>query len=92
MVLWVLCGIVLAVIILYSSRTNHRSFVVWIGVASVLVIQILLPFIVFGALTGDIAWSLGASTDYLLPLPIPSILALAFQTTQYLLRRQKATK
>ncbi|MFW9913150.1 MAG: hypothetical protein ACFFEU_11795, partial [Candidatus Thorarchaeota archaeon] len=66
-------------------------FIVWIGVVSVLVIQILLPFTVFGALTGDIAWNLRAYTTYLLPLPIPSILALAFQMVQYLLRRQNAT-
>jgi hypothetical protein len=89
MLLWAVCGIVLSVIILYTSRTDHRPLFAWIVAASVLVAQILLPISVFGALTGDTAWDLRAITIYHLPLPIPSILTLVYLSSQLLLMRTK---
>ena len=88
--LWVVLGAVLSVIILYSSRTSHRPRVAWAVVASVLVSQIILPFPVFGALSGRVFWERHAYTTYILPLPFPSVLAILALVVLRQMRRQPA--
>ena len=87
-VLWIACGIVLSVIILYSSRTNHRPRVVWVVVASLYLTQILLPFSVFDALK---PWVFTEYTTYLLPLPIPSVLTIVALVALRQMRKQPAS-
>lgn len=87
-VLWIACGIVLSVIILYSSRTDHPPRFVWVVVASLYLIQILLPFTVFGALRD---WVFTEYTTYLLPLPIPSFLTIVTLVALRQMRRQSAS-
>ncbi len=82
-VFWISCGIVQSAIILYSSRTSHRSLVVWVVAALVLYAQYEFTFFLIGGVI-FVAYRI----DYILLLPIPSILAIVALMALHQMRKQ----
>ena len=70
---WLAIGMLLSVTMIYISKTTGYSVVTWIPICLVLLVQVVLPILVFSKINNPYVWG------RLLPLPIPSVFAILGQ-------------
>ncbi|MHA2004438.1 MAG: hypothetical protein ACW960_10060 [Candidatus Thorarchaeota archaeon] len=87
--LWLVCGVVLAATMLYSSLEKHNPFIVWIVLVFVLILQIALPFIILPITDFDVRPYPQEWTDVFASYPIPAILAMVAQSVLYRVRSKR---
>ena len=84
---WLLCGVVLTAIMLYSSLEKHRLVIVGLGLTLVLILQIVLPFIMLTVTLFHVYPGPPHTWAYVLTsFPIPTVLAIAVQAVLYRIR------
>lgn len=86
--LWLVCGVILAATMLYSSSDKHNQVIVWIVLALILILQIVLPYIVLPITDLDAYPSSNEWTNVLASYPVPAALAMVAQSVLYLIRRR----
>lgn len=86
-VFWIGCGIILSAIILSFSRISDRPFALLVVAVLVLLAQDELPFLLAFA-AGFVAYSV----DYVLILPIPSLLTIAALLVFYQMQKQSTSR